>query len=292
MMKQTSVRMVVLGVAAVVASATQTGTMFGQDKPLGSAFTTELTAVWTAGNAKINTFGVDAQYTYLWERAEAKLQGGAVRSQTTFTTRSALGTSQDDFTLTETQDTEKTAEAFYARGRYDYQFSDLFYGFGGTDWLRNTFSGIESRMLLAVGAGNIWVNSERAKFKTDYSATYTFQQDVVENPFVKSNFPGVRFSYDLWTRLTSSTEFLSVLVGDLNLDDTDDLRFDVVNALPVAISARLQFKPSLQLMWRNRPSLTEVALTPPAGQTADTPTVTIPLQKLDSIFKVALVVKF
>jgi putative salt-induced outer membrane protein YdiY len=284
--------MVVLGVAVAVASVTRPTPAFGQDRPLGSAFTTELTAVWTTGNAKMSTFGLDAQYTYLWERAEVKLQGGAVRSQTTFTTRSAVGTSQDDFAVTKTEDTEQTAEAFYARGRYNHQFSDLFYGFGGTDWLRNTFSGIESRTLVAVGAGNIWANSERVKFKTDYSATYTFQQDVVENPFVKSNFPGVRFSYDLWTRLTSSTEFLSVLIADLNLDDTDDLRFDVVNALPVAISSRLQFKPSLQLMWRNRPSLTEVALTPPAGQTADTPTVTIPLQKLDSIFKVALVVKF
>lgn len=290
-MKQVSVRLLIVGVAAV-ASSMNAGAALAQDRELGSAFTTELTAVWTAGNAEINTFGLDAQYTYLWERAEAKFQGGAVRAQSTFTTRSAVGTSQDDFTLTETSDTEKTAEAYYARGRYDYQFSDLFYGFGGTDWLRNTFAGIESRTLVALGAGNIWANAERVKFKTDYSATYTFQQDVVDNPFVKSNFPGLRFSYDLWTRLTSSTEFLSVLVGDLNLDDTDDLRFDVINSLPVAISSRLQFKPSLQLMWRNRPSLTEVALTPPVGQTADTPTVTIPLQKLDSIFKVALVVKF
>lgn len=290
-MKQASVRVLMVSVAAVAGSM-NAGAALAQDRELGSAFTTELTAVWTTGNAEINTFGLDAQYTYLWERAEAKFQGGAVRAQSTFTTRSAEGTSQDDFTLTETSDTEKTAEAYYARGRYDYQFSDLFYGFGGTDWLRNTFAGIESRTLVALGAGNIWANSERVKFKTDYSATYTFQQDVVENPFVKANFPGLRFSYDLWTRLTSSAEFLSVLVGDLNLDDTDDLRFDVINSLPVAISSRLQFKPSLQLMWRNRPSLTEVALTPPVGQTADTPTVTIPLQKLDSIFKVALVVKF
>ncbi len=291
-MERAGVRVLMLGVAIAVANATYTGAAFAQDKALGSAATTELTAVWTAGNAEMNTFGLDAQYVYVWERAEAKLQGGAVRSQTTLTTRSAVGTSQDNFALTEIEDTEKTAEAFYARGRYDHQFSDLFYGFGGTDWLRNTFAGIKSRTLLAAGAGNIWANSERVKFKTDLSATYTFQQDVVENPFVKSNFPGVRFSYDLWTRLTSSAEFLSVLTGDLNLDDTDDMRFDIINALPVAISSRIQFKPSLQLLWRNQPSLTEVTLTPPTGQTADTPTVTIPLQKMDSIFKVALVVKF
>ena len=50
--------------------------------------------------------------------------------------------------------TEKTAEFYFARGRYDYDFTRRFYGFGGVDWLRNQFSGIDSRFLIAIGAGN------------------------------------------------------------------------------------------------------------------------------------------
>jgi putative salt-induced outer membrane protein YdiY len=291
-MKQSRVGVAACLALAGIGNAALADVGFAQDKQLGAAFTTELTAVRTAGNSETNTFGLDALLTYAWERADAKFQAGAVRAQSTLTTRTAVGTSQTDFTLTEDANSEKTAEAFYARGRYDRHLSSFFYAFGGADWLRNTFAGIDSRILFALGAGNIWTDGDRLKFKTDYSATYTFQQDVVENPFVKSNFAGARISYDLWARLTSSAEFLSVLIGDLNLDNTDDIRLDMTNALPVAISTRLAFKPSVQLLWRNQPSLTEVALTPPAGQTADTPTVTVPLQKLDSIFKVALVVKF
>ena len=260
------------------------------DTERGWSFTSELSGVWTAGNSKTTTWGLGATVEYAWAHAIAKIEGGAVRSQSTLTTRSAVGTS-DNFTLNEETVTEKTAEAYGVRGRYDYNFSPVFFAFGGGDWLRNTFSGIDSRLLLAAGAGNTWTTTDRVKFKTDYSATYTFQEDVVENPFVKTNFPGVRLGYDFWWKLTGSTEFTSVFVGDLNLDNTDDIRLDVKNSLPIAISSVLAFKPSLEILWRNEPSLTEVPLFNPDGsETGES--VAVPLKKLDSLFKVALVVKF
>ena len=107
---------------------------------------------------------------------------------------------------------------------------------------------------------------------------------------VKKNFPGARLSYDLWWKLTDSTDFESTLIADWNLDNTDDLRLNFTNALPIAISAKLALKPSLQLLWRNQPSLTGVDLETPDG----TPTgevVLAPLEKLDSFLTLALVVK-
>jgi putative salt-induced outer membrane protein YdiY len=260
-----------------------------QDRELGWAFTTELTGVWTAGNSETRTWGLDASLGYVWDRSEVKFDGGAVRSQSTLTTRTAVGT-VDNFQVVEEKNTEKTAENYYARGRYDYTFSPVFFAFGGADWLRNTFSGIDSRFLLAVGAGNVWANTERVKFKTDYSATYTFQEDVVANPFIKTKFPGVRLAYDFFWALSGTTDFTSVLIGDLNLDNTDDIRTDLTNALMIDIVSHVAFKPSHQLLWRNQPSLTEVPLFDSGG--TSTGTVVTSLQKLDSIFKVALVVKF
>ncbi|MGD8727053.1 MAG: DUF481 domain-containing protein, partial [Gemmatimonadales bacterium] len=159
------------------------------------------------------------------------------------------------------------------------------------DWLRNTFAGIDSRFLIAAGIGNVWADNERVKFETDYSATYTFQSDVVENPFVKTDFPGLRLAYDFFWALSSTAEFTSVLIGDVNLDNTEDIRADFTNALAVDVISHVAFKPSLQLLWRNEPSLTEVPLFD-SGGTPTGETVVTSLQKLDSIFKVALVVKF
>jgi putative salt-induced outer membrane protein YdiY len=276
--------------AALLAAASPALAQDGEDeRKLGWFLTTEFTAVWTGGNSESSTFGLGFTARRLWERSELRFDAGGTQTESTLKTRTAVGT-LDDFEVREEKNTEKTAELFYARGRYDYNISQRVFAFGGADWLRNTFAGIDSRFLIAAGLGNTWADRDQIRFKTDYSATVTFQEDVVDNPFTNNSFPGVRLGYDLWWMLTGTTEFESVLIVDWNLDNTDDLRADFTNALPISISETLQFKPALQLLWRNDPSLTEVALVTPGGDpTGDT--VLAPLEKLDTLFTVALVLK-
>jgi putative salt-induced outer membrane protein len=251
-------------------------------------FTTELSAVWTSGNSESNTFGLGATARRVWPKQELRFALGGTQTESTLKTRSAVGTSQDDFQLIEKKATEKTAELYYARGRYDYKVSTRFLIFGGMDWMRNQFAGIDSRFLMALGAGNTWANREDLKFNTDYGVTYTFEQEVVENPFLKTNFPGLRFAYDFWWQMTKTTEFKSVFITDWNLDNTSDVRVDFLNELPISITGTLKFKPALQIFWRNDPALADVDLTAPGG----TPTgekVLVPLEKLDTLFTISLV---
>lgn len=271
-------------------SALWVGSAGAQDEEadLGLYFTAEFSTVWTAGNSESFTLGVGSTLGYLFERSELKFEGGAIRTESSLTTRTAVGTAAD-FDLQEETVTETTAEAYTLRGRYDYTLSKLFFLFGGADWLRNTFAGINSRTLLATGAGNVWTDSEKLRFKTDYSATYTFQQDVVENPFTKSNFPGLRVAYDFWWELTASTDFESTLGAFWNLDNTDDIWLDFYNALPISISSKLALKPTWRVVWRNDPALTLVPLVD-AGGTPTGESVPVPLQKTDSFFTITLVV--
>ena len=266
------------------------GPVAAQDTTSAWAFTAELTAVWTAGNSHSNTFGFGATIERMFTRSGFKIEGGGLQSRSTLTTRTAVG-AIDNFTVNESKVTEKTAEWYFARGRYDHQLGQKTYVFGGVDWLRNQFSGIDSRLLFAAGAGVIWANSDRFSFKTDLSASYTFQEDVVENPFAETSFPGLRAAYDLSWQLTASTKVTNQLIGDLNLKDRADVRLDLTIGLPISISSVLAFKPSWQLLWRNQPSLTEVPLENPAG-TPTGNTVLVPLEKLDSFFRLALVLDF
>lgn len=260
-----------------------------KERETGWFFTGELSAVWTGGNQASNTVGVESSLRRAWRRSELRFGGGAVRTESSLTTRTAVGT-PDDFELREQTATETTAESYYLRGRYDRELSRRVFLFGGVDWLRNTFAGVDSRFLVAGGVGTVWVDAQRVRFKTDYGVTATFQSDVVENPFIRSSFPGARLSWDFWSRLTASTELTSILVADWNLDNTEDVRLDVTQALPIAISSALAFKPSLRLLWRADPSLTEVTLVSPDG-TPTGETVLVPLEHLDTFFTVALVVK-
>jgi putative salt-induced outer membrane protein YdiY len=260
-----------------------------EEKKLGWFFEAELAGVWTGGNSESRTLGLGTRLRKVMPKSQLRFEAGGTRTESSLTSRTAMGTS-DNFEIKEEKNTEKTAELFYARGRYDYNFSKRFFALGGVDWLRNKFAGIDSRFLIGLGFGNTWADNEKIRFNTNYSFTYTFQSDVVENPFIKHDFPGVRLAYDFWIQLTTSTQFTSELTVDWNLDNTDDVRADFTNALPIAISEKLILKPSLQLLWRNDPALTQVELVDSNGMPTGEMVLT-PLQEIDSLFSLTLVVK-
>jgi putative salt-induced outer membrane protein YdiY len=259
-----------------------------EEKKLGWFFEGKLAGLWAGGNSESFTIGLGATLKHIWTNSELRFDAGGLQTESSTTTRTAVGTTES-FEVNEDKKTEKTAELIFLRGRYDYNFTENFYAFGGLDWLRNRFAGINSRTLVAAGVGNKWVDNTDVRFKTDYSFTYSFQNDVVENPFAKNKFPGVRFAYDFWYKLTASTDFESIFIADWNLDNTDDIRFDFYNALPIKISEIFTLKPSLQLLWRNDPSLTEIDLFATDGTPTGSKVLT-PLKNMDSLFSLTLVV--
>lgn len=255
----------------------------------GWEFRGEFTSVLTQGNAEALTLGMGAEIRRRWPGRAVRFELGSVRAQTTRVTRQAVG-DREDFEVREARSTETTAEIYFVRGRYDQRVSDAFFAFGGVDWLRNTPTGIESRFLLAAGAGNTWADGERLQFSTSYAVTYTFQSDVVQNPFLKADFAGVRAGWELSLAVSDQADFESELVTDLNLDERDDLRADLTNSLSVDINDRLALEPSLQLLWRNLPSLAEVPLFSSEGDDLGT-AVSTPLTRIDTFFRLAVVLQ-
>jgi hypothetical protein len=251
-------------------------------------YSAKITAVWVGGNSESSTFGLGSTLRRTGGLVDLTFEAGAIRTDASTKTRRAVGTS-DVFQIQEDVVRQKTAESYFVRGRGDRKIGNGLLLFFGADWLRNTFAGIEHRTLLAMGTGVVWAQSDNFHFKTDLGGTYTFQEDVVVNPFLKTAFPGVRFTTDIMRTLTHTTKWESVLISDLNLNETDDIRVDFTNAVSLSISSRLGLKPSLQLQWRNQPALKELDLFTAAGEKT-TQKVQIPLEKMDTFFTLALVV--
>lgn len=253
-------------------------------------FKGELTSVASRGNSEALTLGLGSTIRRRYESNAWRFEAGAVRVETGRISRRAVGTA-GDFSVTKDVNTEKTAESLFARGRHERTVSSNFFVYGGVDWLRNTFAGIDSRFLIAVGGGYGWVDSDRTRFSTDFAGTYTFEEDVVENPFVDTKFAGVRAGFELWRQVSSSSEFESKLVADLNLNETEDRRVDFANSLSVAVNDVIALKPSVTFSWKNLPALTTVPLFTSGGVDTGT-TVQVPLEKLDTLFTLALVLTF
>lgn len=257
----------------------------GQESPpTGWTNVAELTYVLTSGNASSNTLGLKSTTEYAWPRASFRIAGGAVRTESSITTRTATGT-PDDFTVVEDTETETRAANYYVRARYNRTIVEGTFVFAGAGWERNTFAGVENRYKVVAGGGRTWLDQDRRRFNTDLGATYTIQDDVVEDPDIDEAFFGFQASAELLHRLTETTDFLTELVVDENLDRTADLRVDWTSSIAVAVSDNLQLKTSYQVFFDNKPALVSVPLS--AGGEVLTP-----LEKVDTQLTLAIVATF
>ena len=277
----------------LVAAALFAVPALAEDPPkLGWSDTAELSYVQTAGNSETSTFGFRDTLLYRWDKALFTFKVGGIRAESTTLDRRAYGT-VDDYYVNDNPMTTVTAEAYFANVQYDRKISEHFAWNAGGGWDRNTFSGIQNRYQVFAGVGNVWVDKETVKFKTDYSATYTKREDVVfdPDPNRKDKFAGLRFAWDYLHKFGAATTFTNVLVLDDNLQETSDWRGDTVFSVGVAMSKKLALKVSLRFLYANQPSKEEVALYPSEG-VEQSGTVLVPLEKLDTIFTTSLVVNW
>jgi putative salt-induced outer membrane protein YdiY len=254
--------------------------------------TAELSYVVTGGNAEASTLGFKNKLWRKWSSTALELNAGGVRAESTTLTRTAIGTTTN-FTVDEESTTSLSAESYFLNGRVDRKITEHFFWFVGAGWDRNRFAGVENRTVGVVGVGNVWIDSDRAKFRTDYSATYTDEKDVAENPNFKSNFTGARLSASLMRKIGANAAFTDDTVLDENLDETSDYRGNMTNSLTVAMSKRLALKASLQWLYRHEPAFQDVDLfdaPPPAGALQGT--VPVQLKTLDTVFTTSLVINF
>lgn len=290
-------RSAILLVASSVVSVSAGVSLRAQDKPPDNALrwsdAAEFSYVATAGNAETTTLGFKNTLGRKWDRSAFELKTGGVRAETTTRTRTAVGPDRTNFTVFEVRDTALNAESYFLNGRYDRKLSERLFWFAGGGWNRDRFAGIQNRYEAAGGVGNTWADSDRLKFRTDYALSYTKEDDVVATPGRKDAFAGFRFSWKYERKFGNSTSYGNDLVVDENLDDTSDLRGNMINSVAVSMSRRLALKVSLQWLYDHQPAFQEIDLfdaLPPAGVKIDT--VPDELDSLDTIFTASLVVNF
>ena len=261
-----------------------------QEPPAGIRWDnqTELSFVSTGGNKSTNTLGAKSTLIGKSGLNTFKVEGGGIRGESTVTTRTATGTTEN-FTLREITESELTAASYFARARYDRALSNSFL-FTGVGWDRNTFAGVSSRVGFVLGLGKTWVDSDTKRFKVDLGATYTIQKDVEPAPNADEGFGGARISLDAVTPLSATSDYATILTIDQNVEDTEDRRADWTNSITVALSARLALKTSLQLLFDNQPSLLRVPLVDDLGA----PTggrVATPGARVDNVLTLTLVIR-
>lgn len=262
----------------------------GEEKDTGWSSTAEFGLVVTSGNAESETLSFKDETKRSWEESSITLKAGAVRAESTQTTRTAFGT-PGSFTVDSTDFKDLSAEAYYFEGRYDHTIHERLFWFTGAGWDRNRPSGIDRRIVAFGGVGNTWRDDDKIEFRTDYALSYTDRQDVVATTGADDSFAGLRASWGYRHKFTESATYFNDLVVDYGLNESDNWRADMVNAIAVAINEKLALKVSVALLYNNLPPTTTIPLFDMPGGT-QTGTVPYTLDELDTVTSAALVVNF
>ena len=268
--------------------------LVAEDKPaeppkLGWGDVGELAYVATSGNSEVNTLGFKNLLSRRWENALLEINTGGIRSRTTVTTHtvSSAGPPVD---IAEDSDSSLTAEAYYVNGKYSREITKRFFWYGFAGWERNRFSGIENRSTVAGGVGNIWKDTDRIKFRTDYALSYIDEEDVDEPPGFDGTYLAARLSSTYQQKFGEVTTYGNDFMLEDDLDDTTNWRGDMTNWIAVAMSERFSLKASLRWLYDNEPA--QASASDPLGLLPPGEVAFFELDKLDTIFTTSLVVKF
>jgi putative salt-induced outer membrane protein YdiY len=254
----------------------------------------------TAGNAKTSSLAFKLDATRSWLRTEFKLSGGGMRanaeeaSPNGLPARYAVGSIDN---IVENTHTVPKAANYFAHADFLRRVTERFFWKIGSDFERDQFSGIDSRVVGRGGLGYFWANRDTTKFSTSVDATYTQEKATVDaGPQQgEENFPGVRFQADLDKKfgMDRRNTYVMKLIVDENLKDTEDVRTSFINSLAVDMNRYLALKAEVQLRHDNQPAFIDVPLfaaNPLPGDKGVN--VAAPAEKLDSLFRVAVVINF
>jgi len=255
------------------------------DEPGRWSETAEFSFVATGGNTESSSLAFKNTLIGSWGKNAITVRASAVRVDTE-ERRIAVERPSGQVTV-ESPDSQKALENYALNARYDRTIRKGLFWFAGTGWDRNEPAGVRGRYVAELGVGKIWKDEENLKFKTSCGATVTRQNDVTG---VDERFGGLRISWDYSNQFGRSTTYTNVLIVDQNLDETSDWRADMQNGLAAAISKKLALKVGLQLLYDNEPASEELDLCAQDGTPIGE--ITVPLDELDTIFTVSLVVNF
>jgi len=201
------------------------------------------------------------------------------------------------------------------RSSYERDITPRFFWNAGGSWDRNDDAGILNRYITYAGVGHKWVDHERRRFATSYGVSYTDREEEKPDPEKDRRFAGARFGWDYMERFNASTTFDHKFETNANLSDPTDYSINTTSALTVSMVRHVSLKVSLQWLYENEPALESdldvvafVEVINPDGipGSGDERFRTLSSggsklvvgsadarkDKLDTIFKTALVVKF
>jgi putative salt-induced outer membrane protein YdiY len=271
--------------AAVFAPALAQDPPPAPEKPkLGWSNQGEVAWTLTSGNANMSTISLANTLDYRWPNSLLSFYAFGIRATTDDTLRFE---DADTGAISEREISTTNAERYVLALNFEDKISARLFWFAAGGWERNPPSGIDSRLLLGGGVGNIWYENDRGHFRTSYGINYTWESWTNGT---NENFLGGNLRADWLWKFSDNASFQTVNTLFPNFSTWNAWRINSNNSLTVQMSKMLALKVGLTFLYDNQP---QDGVFPVFGASGgQVGTVEEPLDELDTIFTTALVIGF
>jgi putative salt-induced outer membrane protein YdiY len=146
-------------------------------------------------------------------------------------------------------DGEKTAEAEYLNGKYDYFHTPDTYSLYYLGVERDEFAGFDYRVTARIGLGHQFIESDNDTLDGEAGFDYVYEE---KEPKAEA-FPVARLYGKYTHKFAERISFLQDLELLENLTDTEDYRVNTLTALEVGLNSRLSFKTAVTVKYDHQP---------------------------------------
>jgi len=250
--------------------------------------------VTAMGNSSAGTWGLSNDYTKKWDMNALVLKCGAIRSESTKSTYTAVGGSLDDAVVRRNKYSYVTAENIFADTRFDYRLKEKhrWYWYCGARWERNRPVGLDTRTAVTVGAGRIFVDTVATKFRLDIGTGLTREDPVVRPDSYRRDFGTLNFTSEIKQRVSPSVGYTADVSSAYDIKHSGGWLIVLKQGVTVAARKSTVLKVGCDMTYRDIPPLILV----PAYTDGDPPThlgvIRVKAKKLDLVTTTSLVVPF
>lgn len=201
----------------------------------------ELSFVDTGGNTETSTLSLKNEFKYKFsEEFDGTWKVGVLNSES---------------------DGTKSAESYFTELRGDYLFSDRTYFYLAGGWLKDTFSGIDSRIYIGPGIGYKFFVGPKHYLSGEFGVNYTSEDytDDTDSQFATGRaFGSYEYIFTETTKFSQDLEFL------YDFEESENYQIVSETAVTSSLNSNFSLKAGYTVKFDNLPS---------SGITDDTDTI-------------------
>jgi len=144
----------------------------------------------------------------------------------------------------------KTAESYFNELRFDYQFSERFFGYALGGWMKDEFAGFDNQYYLGPGVGYELFNGPKHFLSAEAGLLYSDDEftDKRKKEYIAGRmYSKYEYAFTEKNSFSQSVEFL------YDFDDSENYKVFTETAVKSALNDVLSLKASYTVKYNNRP---------------------------------------